>query len=65
MGLTWEDLTAEARAGVDDHLARGHVVAAAKVVRDDFDGGPGRGRPGIHPAVDLVVARLEELGRRP
>ncbi|GAA1069185.1 MULTISPECIES: hypothetical protein [Kitasatospora] len=60
--MTWEDLGAGARAEVDGWLARGHVIRAVKAVRDDFDGSPGRERPGIHAALDVVEARRQLLG---
>ncbi|WP_159400878.1 hypothetical protein [Streptomyces sp. NRRL B-24484] len=60
--VTWEELGAGARAEVDGRLARGQVIHAIKAVRDDFDNSPGRERPGLHAAVDLIESRRRELG---
>ncbi|MCU7824161.1 hypothetical protein [Kitasatospora sp. DSM 101779] len=60
--MTWEELGAGARAEVDDCLARRHLIRAVKAVRDDYDGSPGRERPGIHAALDVVEARRQVLG---
>ncbi|MEW1906990.1 hypothetical protein AB0442_00830 [Kitasatospora sp. NPDC085895] len=60
--MTWADLSAGARAEVDARLARRQVIHAIKAVRDDFDNSPGRERPGLRAAVDLVEARRQLLG---